>query len=106
MSASTNNPPIACNLNAIGAGDLARYKQLVAKLRAAIDGLKELPDGYQFSLDSAKATLPEVAEWIGLERLCCPFLSFQLDVQGNGESRLTLRGPDGTKSILRQEFAG
>ena len=40
-------------------------------------------------------TLPEVAEWITMERLCCPFLAFQLDVNANGESRLTLRGRRG-----------
>jgi hypothetical protein len=64
----------------------------------------ELPDGYAYTLDTKKITLPEVAEWITMERLCCPFLTFQLDVKGNGESALTLRGPQGAKAILREEF--
>jgi hypothetical protein len=47
--------------------------------------------------------LPEVSEWISLERLCCPFLMFQLE--GASEvSRLTMRGPDGVKAILQQQF--
>lgn len=49
-------------------------------------------------------TLPEVAEWITMERLCCPFLTFQLDVKGNGDSQLTMRGPVGAKAVLREEF--
>jgi hypothetical protein len=36
--------------------------------------------------------------------LCCPFLIFSLEVSGDGEPRLTLRGPSGVKDILREEF--
>jgi hypothetical protein len=45
-----------------------------------------------------------VAGWIAMERLCCPFLIFQLNVEANRDSRLTLRGPAGAKAILREEF--
>ncbi len=64
---------------------------------------RELPDGYDYLLDSAKITLPEVSEWITMERQCCPFLIFQLE--GADEAlRLTMRGPDGVKAVLRAEF--
>ena len=39
-----------------------------------------------------------------MERLCCPFLTFQLDVHSNGDSQLTLRGPVGAKAILLEKF--
>ncbi len=64
---------------------------------------RELPDGYAYTLDSSKITVPEVSEWIAMERLCCPFLIFQLEAAGE-VSRLTMRGPDGAKAILREEF--
>jgi hypothetical protein len=64
----------------------------------------ELPDGYSFDLD-ASISLPEVGEWIALERLCCPFLAFQLDVRPGGATQLTLRGPEGAKAILRDAIA-
>ena len=98
------SPPIlACNIQAIGAVQRPRYHDLVSRLRAAIRDRRELPDGYEYSLDSAKIKLPEVSEWIAMEQLCCPFLIFQ--VEGAGEaSRLTMRGPDGVKPLLREEF--
>ena len=98
------SPPIlACNIQAIGAVQRPRYHDLVSRLRAAIRDRRELPDGYEYSLDSAKIKLPEVSEWIAMEQLCCPFLIFQ--VEGAGEaSHLTMRGPDGVKPSLQEEF--
>ena len=90
-------------LQAIGAIQRSRYHDLVSRLRAAMRDRRELPDGYCYSLDFARITLPEVSEWIAMERLCCPFLIFQ--TEGVGEaSRLTIRGPDGVKPLLREEF--
>ena len=64
---------------------------------------RELSDGYEYLLDSAEITLAEVSEWITIERLCCPFLVFQLEGAGK-DCRLTMRGPDGVKALLREEF--
>ena len=96
--------PLACNLKAISAAERPRYNDLIKRLRIAVQDPTELPDGYTYKLDTKKITLPEVAEWIAMERLCCPFLTFQLDVKGNGDSELTMRGPEGAKAILREEF--
>src|SRR6266404_4341002 len=96
--------PLACNLKAISAAERPRYNDLVKRLRVSVQDRNELTDGYAYKLDTKKITLPEVAEWITMERLCCPFLTFQLDVKGNGDSQLTLRGPAGAKAILREEF--
>jgi len=94
---------LACNVQAISGAQRPRYDDLVSRLRAAMRDRKELPNGYSYSLDSAKITLPEVSEWISLERLCCPFLIFQLE--GASEvSHLSMGGPDGVKAILQQEF--
>jgi hypothetical protein len=98
-------PPLACNLAAISSTERPRYNDLVKRLRTAVQERSELSDGYAYKLDTKKITLPEVAEWITMERLCCPFLTFQLDVKGNGASQLALRGPVGAKAILREEFS-
>src|SRR6266576_92522 len=93
-SAADDNVPIACNMKAISATERPRYNDLIKRLRIAVQDRSELSDGYVYKLDTKRITLPEVAEWITMERLCCPFLTFQLDVQGNrDDSRLTLRGP-------------
>jgi hypothetical protein len=94
---------LACNIKAIGAAQRPRYNDLVSRLRAAMRDRRELADGYSYSLDCARITLPEVSEWMEMERLCCPFLTFQLEGVGEA-SRLTLRGPDGVKAVLREEF--
>jgi hypothetical protein len=96
--------PLACNLKAIGAAARPRYDELMQRLRSAIRSRSELADGYSFQLDTEKILLPEVGEWIAMEQLCCPFLTFQLDVSANGGSSLSLRGPEGAKAILREEF--
>jgi hypothetical protein len=100
---SMASPILACNIHAINGVHRPRYDNLVTRLRAAMRDARELPDGYSYSLDSAKITEPEVSEWIDMERLCCPFLVFQLEVAGEA-SRLTMRGPEGAKAILRSEF--
>ena len=97
----------ACNLNAIPAAKRPRYQELVKRVRSAVRDRSEMPDGYTFTLDSKAVTLPEVAEWIGMERLCCPFLTLQLSASGQQPHWiLTLSGPEGVKPLLDVEFPG
>jgi hypothetical protein len=99
--------PLVCNLNAIDAAARPRYKDLVKQLHGSMreNRCEELPDGYAFRLDSKGITLPEVAEWISMERLCCPFLTLELAASGNrDEWVLKLTGPAGVKAILEAAF--
>ena len=91
-------------MKAFSAEQRPRYNDLVKRLRIALQSRHELPNGYTYKLDTKGITLPEVAEWITLERLCCPFLTFQLDVKGSGETQLSMTGPTGTKVVLDEEF--
>jgi hypothetical protein len=95
----------ACNLKAISAAERPRYNELVKRVRVAIRGRNEISNGYAFRLDSKTVTLPEAAEWIGMERLCCPFLTFQLSSAGDqADWVLTLTGPEGVKPLITAEF--
>ena len=96
--------PLACVPSAISPADRPRHNELIRRLAAAVKERTELADGYAFALD-ASITLPEVAEWIAMERLCCPFLTFLLDVSPGGATQLTLCGPKGAKAILRDAIA-
>lgn len=96
--------PVACNLNAIPLEEQARYKDLVNRLRAAIGKRTELPFGYAYQLDLASISLPELADWITLERLCCAFLNFRIELDADGSARLTVLGPKGVKAVLQEEF--
>ena len=92
-------PVIACNLHAIGAADRPRYHELVKKLKAAIGDRRELPNGYVFTVESGAIRSEEISEWISMERLCCPFLEFQV-----AGCFLQITGPAGAKAILDSEF--
>jgi hypothetical protein len=95
--------PVACNPAALP--DRARYQTLSNRLRAAISGAAELPDGYTYSLNGNLISLAEMGEWISLECQCCPFLTFELTVSGIDTLYwLNLTGPEGTKAILEQAF--
>jgi hypothetical protein len=85
-------PVSACNLKAISAAERPRYTELVKRIRAAIRDRMEISNGYTFKVDSKAVTLPEAAEWVVMERLCCPFLTLQLSAAGNQTDwTLTLR---------------
>lgn len=65
----------------------------------------EISNGYWFRLDSRKITLPEAAEWISMERMCCPFLTLQLAASGTeAHWVLTLTGIEGVKPLLDAAF--
>lgn len=96
----------ACNLKAISATERPRYNTLVKRVREAIRDRTETSNGYAFKLDSKTITLPEAAEWISMERLCCPFLTLQLSAAGSQPHWvLTLAGPEGVKPLLQAEFS-
>lgn len=101
----STTPVFACNLKAISAAERPRYSDLMKRLRSATRERSELPDGYAFKVDSKTISLPEVAEWVSMERLCCPFLTLQLSASGDqADWTLKLTGPKGVKPLLQAEF--
>ena len=96
--------PIACDLTAIPGSDRPRYHALRDRIFKSGTGLCETADGFAVQLPSDRETLVAVAEWISLERLCCPFLRFDLTIDGAASVRLALGGPEGVKELLRHEL--
>ena len=98
-------PLFACNLKAISAAERPRYSQLVKRVREAVRERTEIENGYRFKIAAEAITLPELAEWMGMERLCCPFLTLQLTVTGSqADCSLTRTGPNGAKPLIDAEF--
>jgi hypothetical protein len=96
---------IACNLNALDAAQRDRRSELAARLRTRVREIVPISDGYTFHLDDKENLLIEIAEFIGLERRCCPFFSFQIDLNPNSDSIwIRLSGGEGVKEFLAAEF--
>ena len=96
---------LTCNINGIPPQERARYGQLVEALRHAIQKRRELPDGYAFQMDTRQIRTDKLAEWIELERKCCPFFGFEIRWTPQNEAVwLNLSGPEGVKEFILQEF--
>jgi hypothetical protein len=96
---------IACNPNAIPAEQRERWLEVGTQMYAAVQEVQELPDGYAFRLPSDPEMLLLVAEDLSVERLCCPFIHFTLDIEPNGGPFwLRFTGREGVKEFLRMSF--
>ncbi len=95
----------ACNLHALNAAERSRYQELRGRLLAAARERRELANGYEFRLDGDAVGLVEAAEWMDLERRCCPFLTLELAASGQEPDMwLRLTGLAGVKEFLGAEF--
>ena len=82
----------------------ARKKDVLAVLKSKVLAKDALLNGYRYQFSNTDDNLKDVLQFIITERACCPFFSFQLDVQQNAPIWLTIFGPDGTKSFLDMEL--
>jgi len=97
--------PLLCRMDALDQRQRERHRALLSQLKAAVQDVKELTDGYAFGFSSDAFLFLCLAEWVTLERACCPFLTFELLFEEQeGSIRLTLRGRQGVKDFLKSEF--
>ena len=103
---SVRESPIACDMSAIEPGLRAGHIATGGRVFRAAEEIKELPDGYAFRLPNESKTLRDAAEFITLERLCCPFLGFALEVESEGGTVwLRLTGREGVKAFIHEEVS-
>jgi hypothetical protein len=97
--------PIACDFSAMTAGQRARRQVLARQMHAATKEVRELADGYAFRFSAEPELCLTLAEFMTLERLCCPFFTFMLELEHEGGPMwLRLTGRDGVKQFLRAEL--
>jgi len=98
--------PLACDLSAFDGAQRARYSALRAELGARRVGAREVADGYEFSYPANPETILEVAEFVTLERRCCPFLDFSVAIAaGATDVRLIISGDAEVKEFVRGQLA-
>jgi len=99
-----DNAVFACNLTAMSPEQRQRHQGLVQDLFHSYQEGRELPDGYGWRWDQTKFML--AAEFITLERLCCPFFDFALSLEsGSGSLWLRITGREGVKAFVLAEFS-
>lgn len=97
--------PLACRLDALDSKARERHGQLLRELAESVADVEELPDGLAIRFPSKPYVFLRLAEWMELERICCPFLEFGLIFENRVPTmRLELRGPEGVKDFLRAEL--
>ena len=97
--------PIACQLNVFSAEESQRYQTVRKQIEAAVIRIVEIDDGYVLHLPDDDAMLAVVADWVALERRCCPFFEFNVSVGGSDSSiRVALTGSPEVKQFLELEL--
>lgn len=92
-----------CNPSAMNKEQRARYSVLTEQLFASRREIQELPNGYAVNFSASAQTIKDTAEFITYERLCCPFLNFEMTIEGENLS-LHLKGEEGVKEFLKAEL--
>jgi hypothetical protein len=87
---------LACNLAALTPDQRQRRAELFARLAGSRLELVETPSGYRLAFPSSPALAAELAEWVALERVCCPFLGFEPE-----GTRLELTVPPAAREWVR-----
>src|SRR5882762_3999052 len=97
--------PFACDMTAIAPEQRGAHLATIEKLFRAVKSILELPSGYAFRLPNESDVVLTAAEFISLERLCCPFLGFDLNVEQEGGALwLSLTGCEGVKPFIMAEI--
>jgi len=106
MNSDTQSMPLVCNMNVFTPTERENHIQSTLKLVQTMQGIHEVPNGFEFIFPSGTSSMTKLAEFISNERLCCPFLEFTLRITPNAEPIfLALTGPKGTQEFLRAEFS-
>jgi hypothetical protein len=101
-----NETVIACDPSGITPEEMERWiGVIVPQVYKAVQEIQELPDGWAWRLPSEPEILMLVAEDLNMERRCCPFVNYTLEITPNkGPFWLRMTGGEGVKAFLRMSF--
>jgi hypothetical protein len=94
---------LACNLSALSTNERETHRELLPQLGSQLQKFRELDQGYAFQFPAT--ALETIVQFLPLERKCCPFLEFLLEIGGNdGPIWLTITGPAGVKEFIQMDL--
>lgn len=97
-------PALACDFGAINATEREQHKALAGYVMSeGFTEKRELADGY--ALRYPAEDYPELTRYVAKERLCCPFLDFEIHTKAADDAVwLYLRGQGDVKRFLDAAF--
>lgn len=97
---------VACDLAALPPDQKHRKQSLRQWLQSDVQETRELPNGYAFRNSPTPDLILAVAEFVALERVCCPFFDFETKVEhGGGPMWLRITGEQNAKQVIEAELA-
>ena len=102
---SNSEIPLACDFSGMDAAQKTRHQDVRRRVLATMEDISELENGYTIHFPFEAELFLALAEFITLERLCCPFFNFAMELEArSGPLRLRLTGPEGVKEFLKTEL--
>ena len=104
-SSSPDTSALVCVPGAIPANERSKHFTLAQQLfHQTATEKRALKNGYELRLPVA--ALPDVGRFILNERLCCPFVRFEITLDPEAEIlRFSMTGPEGTREVLEAELS-
>jgi len=107
MTEKVKASPLACDMSAIAPDQREEHLATSRDLFSRLVSVRELTNGYAFELGDGPDVIVKAAQFISLEKLCCPFLQFAVEVEAEaGPIWLRLIGREGVKEFVREEING
>jgi hypothetical protein len=104
LPSSNNHPVFACRVGALTPREQQERQALIERLAHETTHITEDEGGYTFDY-SADVAPTILTTWIEMERKCCPFLRFTMEISENaGPVRLRVWGVTGVKAFIAAEL--
>lgn len=94
---------LACNMNALTQEQRTRHEAVTKRLLAHATRM-DLAGGYLFTIDRARISVAELAEWVADESRCCPAVDFQVELPAFGALTLRMDGGADVKEFIAAEL--
>jgi hypothetical protein len=95
--------PLACRLTSPEL--IARKEQIARRLGLHADSIEESSDFLVLTFSGNEPGLDEIARFIALERECCPFLAYRIEIAANGGPvTLVIGGSPEAMAFVRDEL--
>ena len=96
-----DTPPVACTLTPEQLEN--RPKEIRETLAARYTGVHEVDDGVAIRFEGTDDALVAASQFAANELQCCSFAEYRIETSPPyEETRLTITGPDGTKTMMQE----